>query len=250
MTAKRSWFTRRRDCWHCCRGTDRRRITGSAPVAQRSHASPQKRDVGASCSDLAADIRCRNPSDVATASAVDPTGDGSSGKYPIKRRALRGKKPPTGIRPVSVGKAKKHSLAFLIQDDDFPLVPQQPQTLPPGVKRRVPLAKSRAEVLKRLKAITALSRSDFGAGSAVAEALTDAIGIGTATISQEKADGRLPGKRAGVAAAIDGSGPNVRILFRLRDSTSSFVRHRRHDHAGSGEISSGSGNDCGRRHRR
>ena len=49
---------------------------------------------------------------------------GKVGKYPIKRRALRGKKPPTGIRPVSIGKAKpRHCLAFLIQDDDFPLVP-------------------------------------------------------------------------------------------------------------------------------
>ena len=106
---------------------------------------------------------------------------GHPGKYPIKRRALRGKKPPTHVRPVSVGKAKKHSLAFLIQDDDFPLVPMKQPKLAPGMRQRVPVAKSRAEVLRRLRAMTQLS-----IGSAVAEGAVDALGIGEATTPKRK----------------------------------------------------------------
>ena len=114
---------------------------------------------------------------------------GHPGSYVIRRRTLRGKKPPTGIHPRQLGKAKKHSLAFLIQDDDFPLVPQQPQKLPPGVKRRVPLARTRKEVLARLKAMTQLSRRDFGAGSlaaGLADGAIDALAVGGATNPAKK----------------------------------------------------------------
>ncbi len=114
-------------------------------------------------------------------------GMGTVSKYPIRRRALRGKKPPTHVRPVSVGKAKKHSLAFLIHDDDFPLVPQPGQKLAPGMKRRVSPARTRKDVLARLKEITQLaSRHDLGLGAAVAEGAIDALGLGEATTPKRK----------------------------------------------------------------
>ena len=114
---------------------------------------------------------------------VDSTtfGMGHPGSYVIRRRTLRGKKPPTHVRPVSVGKAKKHALAFLIQDDDFPVVPMKQPKLAPGMRQRVPVPKSRAEVLRRLRAMTQLS-----IGSAVAEGAVDALGIGEATTPKRK----------------------------------------------------------------
>jgi predicted flap endonuclease-1-like 5' DNA nuclease len=98
---------------------------------------------------------------------------GKVGTYKIRRANLRGKKPP-GVPRVKIA-GKNTNLAFLINDPDFPLMPQQGQKLPPGVKRRVPLARSRKEVLARLKAITALSRRDFGAGGLAASLLDGAI---------------------------------------------------------------------------
>jgi hypothetical protein len=100
------------------------------------------------------------------------------GTYRIARATLRGKKQPGVPKLKIAGKKKPTNLAFLIHDDAFPLVPQPGQRLAPGMKRRVPFAKSRAEVLKRLKAITALSSQEFGAGAAVAEVLTDAASLG------------------------------------------------------------------------
>ncbi|MCE0497214.1 MAG: hypothetical protein LV481_04625 [Methylacidiphilales bacterium] len=117
---------------------------------------------------------------------------GHPGTYKIARRNLRGKKPP-GVPKVSGGKLrlkpKHHSLAFLINDPDFPIVPQQDQKLPPGMKRRVPLARSRKEVLARLKALTQLSRRDFGAGSLAAgiiDSAIDAETLGNVTAPKKK----------------------------------------------------------------
>jgi len=108
------------------------------------------------------------PSDFA-ARHMKPSPFGNNPRRLIRRPKRSGK---LSVKPL------RHNMAFLIQDDDFPLVPQQEQKLPPGMKRRVPLAKSKAEMLKRLRAITALSRRDFGAGGlgkVAAETVIDAV---------------------------------------------------------------------------
>jgi len=100
---------------------------------------------------------------------------GHPGAYPIKRRALRGKKPPTGIHPRQLGKKKPTNLAFLIHDPDFPILPMKQPKLPPGMHQRVKPARTRKEVLERLKAITALSSREFGTGNLVGSLAGDAI---------------------------------------------------------------------------
>jgi len=100
----------------------------------------------------------------------------------VKRPRRGGKLLPGG---------KKTNLAFLINDPDFPILPVKNPVYPKGVKVRVKPAKTRAEVIARLKAMTQLSRRDFGAGagalaSSLVEGAVDAVGLGNATAPKKK----------------------------------------------------------------
>ena len=68
-------------------------------------------------------------------------------------------------------------LTFLIHDPDFPIVPMKQPKLPKGMKQRVPVAQTRAEVIARMKKLTELS-SGGGLGKAAAETIIDATTIG------------------------------------------------------------------------
>jgi hypothetical protein len=156
------------------------------------------------------------------------------GTYPIRRAKLRGKKPP-GV-PKILGKKKPTNLgAFLIHDDAFPLLPQPGQKLAPGMRQRVKPARTRKEVLARLKEITQLaSRHDLGLGAAVAEGAIDALGLGEATTPKRK------------KLMVDANGNVINPKFLptpATTSTSSFASalRRLHEFGIGSSITSGAG---------
>jgi hypothetical protein len=83
----------------------------------------------------------------------------------------------------------RRNFALLINDPDFPLLPIQQPKLPNGTYQRVPVAKTKAEVLARLRKLTEWSRRyDLGAGSLAAgliDGAIDAAGLGGATKSKK-----------------------------------------------------------------
>jgi hypothetical protein len=68
-------------------------------------------------------------------------------------------------------------LAFLIHDEDFPILPLKQPKLPKGMKQRVPNAETKAEVIKRMQKNTELS-SGGGLGKVAAETIIDGATIG------------------------------------------------------------------------